>query len=128
MTFCSTLSSFALTTFWVIVLGSTIELNTDGVSLPYLQLLASLLSLVIPLCLGILFAKKRPEIAKRVRIWSRPVFLFAIIVGVVSGVYINRKVFLLLRWRHVVAGVILGGSGYTIGALTAKLAGLNRSQ
>jgi len=75
MTFCSSIASFGMTTFWVSILGATILADSGGLSIPYIRIFISLLSLIVPLCLGILFAKKKPKMAKRISKTSRPIFL-----------------------------------------------------
>jgi len=120
MTFCSSIVSFGMTSFWAYVLGSTIV--TDGtVSVPYVQLIGSLLSLVVPLCLGMLLTRKKEDIAARLRKFSRPVFLLVVLVSIVCGAYLQRKTFLLLSWREMLPAFLLGLSGYTIGCTVAML-------
>jgi len=128
MTFCSSIASFGMTTFWVSILGATILADSGGLSIPYIRIFISLLSLIVPLCLGILFAKKKPKMAKRISKTSRPIFLTFLLVVTGFGLYTNRYFWVLVSWREIVSGLLLGVSGYIMGVIAASLAGLKRDQ
>lgn len=55
MTFFSSVSAFAMTSFWIWMLGST--LVTDDLPMPYIQLATALVSFAVPVLLG-MAAKK----------------------------------------------------------------------
>ena len=50
MTFFSSVSAFAMTSFWIWMLGST--LVTDDLPMPYIQLATALVSFAVPVLLG----------------------------------------------------------------------------
>lgn len=58
MTFCSTVASFALTTFWLWFFAHFVLNFSSPVRLPYLQLLLSLVFLVVPVVLGMALKSK----------------------------------------------------------------------
>ena len=55
MTFASSLAAFAMTSFWIYVLGS--PLVSEHVPIPFLQLVIALVSFAVPLVLGVLARK-----------------------------------------------------------------------
>ena len=55
MTFASSLAAFAMTSFWIYVLGS--PLVSEDVPIPFLQLAIALVSFAVPLVLGVLARK-----------------------------------------------------------------------
>ena len=65
MTFCSTVASFATTTFWVWLFGRFVLRTRQSISLPYLQLFISLVALVAPIMLGLLITWRRPHWSAR---------------------------------------------------------------
>ncbi|XP_023339620.1 ileal sodium/bile acid cotransporter isoform X2 [Eurytemora carolleeae] len=126
MTFCSSVASFGMTTFWIYILGSTII--SEAFDLPYLQLFVSLISLVLPIFVGLLITKKKPKWGARIRQYSRPVFLFIVLLSVGVGIYVQRFFFVMVSWSDFVSGILLSASGYLLGALLAFAARLNKSQ
>ena len=55
MTFFSSLAAFAMTSFWIYVLGS--PLVSEHIPIPFLQLAIALVSFAVPLVLGVLARK-----------------------------------------------------------------------
>ena len=128
MTFCSTVASFATTTFWVWLFGKYV-LNTDSnVSLPYMQLFISLLTLVIPVFIGLLITWWRPGWSARLVKLSRPFFMFIMLIVSSLGVYTNRFFFIVMSWYDVASSAALGFSGYIIGIIFSMILCLNRQQ
>eukprot|EP00088_Acartia_fossae_P016120 TRINITY_DN18992_c0_g1_i1.p1 TRINITY_DN18992_c0_g1~~TRINITY_DN18992_c0_g1_i1.p1 ORF type:complete len:263 (-),score=28.32 TRINITY_DN18992_c0_g1_i1:142-930(-) len=128
MTFCSSVASFGLSTLWIWALGSQILGDSAEINIPYLQIFLTIISLVIPICLGMVFKWKKPKLAGKLRRFSKPVFLCFILVSVAFGIYINRTFFVLVEGRHVLCGIMLSLSGFIIGALAAFFARLNKEQ
>ena len=58
MTFCSTIASFALTTFWLWFFARYVLSFTSSTELPYIELFLSLGFLVVPVVLGMLLNHK----------------------------------------------------------------------
>jgi len=128
MTFCSTVASFATTTFWVWLFGRFV-LNTDkNISLPYLQLFISLVLLVVPVFFGLLITWKRPSWSAKLIKLSRPLFIFMMVLVSSLGVYTNRFFFTVISWHDFVSSACLGFSGYAFGTIFSLLLCLNRQQ
>jgi len=124
MTFLSTLLSLATMPLWMFALGRQFLVAHPGqrISIPYNNIMYSLLMLVLPLCAGIMvrrFMPKAADIAKKV---LRP-FLGIIIVFICTfGVYVNLYMFKLMNWRVLVGGLSLPWLGFAAGLLIAVLA------
>jgi len=128
MTFCSTLASFGMTTFWLWFFAKFVLPVDAPARLPYLQLLVSLVSLVVPVVLGMVLTSKRPDLSKRVMRSTRPFLVIILVTMAVLGTYTNRYFFSVVSWFHIVAPLILGFFGYVAGSLMAWMACLNRKQ
>ena len=128
MTFCSTVVSFGTTTFWVWLFGKFVLESQKNLSLPYIQLLISLVSLIVPIFIGMFITYKRPDWSKKLVKLSRPFFILMMVVVSTLGIYINRFFFTVVSWYDLVAPACLGLSGYTIGILVSVILGLNRKQ
>ena len=127
-TFCSTVVSFATTTFWVWLFGKFVLESERQLSLPYLQLFISLLSLVVPIFVGMFITYKRPNWSLKLIKLSRPFFIVMMLLTSTLGIYINRFFFTVVSWSDLVAPAVLGLSGYTIGIIISLVLGLNRKQ
>lgn len=65
MTFCSSVASFACTTFWIWLFGTFVLSADRDIQLPYLQLFLSLVSFVVPILLGLLLTYKKPTLGAK---------------------------------------------------------------
>ena len=127
-TFCSTVVSFATTTAWVWLFGKFVLQSEENLNIPYLQLFISLVSLVIPIFVGLLITYKRPNWSKKLVKISRPVLIVFLVVAWTFFIYINRFFFTVVSWQELVAPACLGGSGYIIGIIVSLILGLNKAQ
>jgi len=128
MTFCSSVASFALSTFWIWALGQSILDDDTNIELPYLRIFLAIVSLVLPICLGMLLKYKKPDIALKLRKISRPFFLLFVIVHASIGIYINRAFFSLVAPKHVLVAVLLSASGFLLGFVLSLIARLKTAQ
>lgn len=130
MTFCSSVASFGLSTLWIWALGSHILTNEDDIAskIPYLRIFIAILSLVLPIALGMFFKYKKPEIAEKLRRFTRPIFFIFILVSVCFGIYINRAFFSLVGVNHALCAVLLSATGFIVGALSAFFGRLQKDQ
>ena len=127
-TFCSTVASFATTTFWIWLFGRFVLRSEENLNIPYLQLFISLVSLVIPIFVGLLITYKRPAWSKKLVKISRPALIVFLVVVWSFFIYINRFFFTVVSWEELVAPACLGGSGYFIGIIVSLILGLNKAQ
>jgi len=128
MTFCSTVASFGLTTFWVWLFGKYVLDANKPIELPYLQLFISLVTLVIPIFIGLFITHKWPEVSTKLVKLSRPFFMFMMLIVSTLGIYTNIFFFYVTSWYHLVAPACLGFAGYGVGILVASLICLKKEQ
>jgi len=127
MTFFSSVAAFAMTSFWIWALGTS--LVSSSLPIPYMQLVIALVSFALPLGLGIWIRKIRPALAETVKSKiGRPLWLICVLAMVVGGVVMNVFFFYLVTWRHLLAGASLGFCGYTLGGGAALLVGMDKPQ
>lgn len=128
MTFCSSVASFACTTFWIWLFGTFVLSSDTKIGLPYLQLFLSLVSFVLPIFFGILITYKKPTIGAKLTKICRPFFMVLIVIYTTLGIYANRFFIFVISWQHFVAPACLGFSGYIIGIIFASILCLTRDQ
>eukprot|EP00092_Neocalanus_flemingeri_P033011 GFUD01035903.1.p1 GENE.GFUD01035903.1~~GFUD01035903.1.p1 ORF type:complete len:442 (-),score=58.38 GFUD01035903.1:58-1383(-) len=128
MTFCSTVASFGFTTFWVWLFGKYVLSSDRPIELPYLELFIGLVSLVVPVFIGLLITYKRPEFSAKLVKLSRPFFMVLMFIVTTLGTYTNRFFFSVVSWYHLVAPACLGIGGYAVGILFASILCLKKEQ
>jgi len=127
MTFFSSVAAFAMTSFWIWMLGS--PLVSEDLPIPYIQLTIALFSFAIPIILGMIARKYKPELCEKIRTKiGRPLWLTCVLVLVVGGVIMNLFFFYLVTWRHLLSGALLGLCGYTLGGGASLLARMTKPQ
>jgi sodium/bile acid cotransporter 3/5 len=115
--------------FWMFVLGKEIiTINNAKVNIPYANLAFSLIGMTIPLAIGLLIQKRKPDWAQRSRKIIRPFTMIFLIIAVGGGLYVNFHLFKLFTWGVIAAGMSVAWGGYIFGALAAFLAKLTRPQ
>ncbi|KAK8733160.1 hypothetical protein OTU49_006494 [Cherax quadricarinatus] len=98
------------------------------IKIPYMNLVISLISLTVPITIGIIIRLKKPtwadKGAKILKPFSLCILLFFFTVGSIN----SYKIILTMTWQMVVAGVMVMSCGYFFGAAFAKLVCLNKKQ
>merc|ERR1719410_1171805 len=127
MTFFSSVAAFAMTSFWIWILGS--PLVSQDLPIPYIQLAIALVSFALPVLIGIVARKFKPELCEKIKSKiGRPLWLTCVLLIVVVGIVMNVFFFYLVTWRHLLSGALLGLCGYTLGGGAAFLASMSRPQ
>ncbi|XP_013785213.1 ileal sodium/bile acid cotransporter-like [Limulus polyphemus] len=121
MTFLSTLASLAMMPLWIFTLGKTLFSGTSKI--PFKNIFISLISMVIPLGIGLLIQRYLPKVAKCGRRILVPACVVMIIYIVAFGTYANLYMFKLFTWQTVVSALVNVWFGFFFGALFARLIG-----
>ena len=109
-----------MTSLWVYVLGR--QYTDKDIKVPYHLIAISLATFVIPLGLGSWFKYKRPKKAEFLRKKIlKPFFATCLIVLPIVGTLSNLFYFYLVTWKHLLAGLLLGGLGYGLGGILAYI-------
>jgi sodium/bile acid cotransporter 3/5 len=115
--------------FWMFVLGKEIiTINNAKVNIPYANLAFSLIGMTIPLAIGLLIQKRKPDWAQRSRKIIRPFTVVLLVIAIGGGLYVNFHLLKLFTWSVIAAGMSVAWGGYIFGALAAFLARLTRPQ
>jgi sodium/bile acid cotransporter 3/5 len=115
--------------FWMFVLGKEIiTINNAKVNIPYANLAFSLIGMTIPLAIGLLIQKRKPDWAERSRKIIRPFTVVLLVIAIGGGLYVNFHLLKLFTWSVIAAGMSVAWGGYIFGALAAFLAKLTRPQ
>ena len=122
MTFLSTIGALVMMPLWIRVLGARLVQAvspTASVLIPYGKIVASLVTLILPLLAGLLIARFRPNLAIRARKMMRP-FIIGILVFIIGfAVFINWWLLKLITWRILWAGMLLPWCGFMFGCFSS---------
>jgi sodium/bile acid cotransporter 3/5 len=115
--------------FWIFILGKEIiTINNAKVNIPYANLAFSLIGMTIPLAIGILIQKRKPNWAEKSKKIIRPFTIILLIIAIGGGLYVNYHLLKLFTWSIMAAGMCVAWGGYIFGALAAFLAKLTPPQ
>lgn len=98
MTTISNLLAFMMMPLWILTLGSVI-FKDGNLVVPYKTIVIMSCSLLLPLCIGILFQKCTPKFAKFLTKILRPFAFIMIIIITVFGFLTNTYLFKLFTWK-----------------------------
>lgn len=128
MTFVSTIASVGMMPLWVFLLGRHMSPETGVLSVPFTNIIASLIGLAIPLAIGMAIHKFKPTWALALTKYVKPVTIIVLIAILVLSVTVNQYIFLLMTWQALLCGALVSWSAYVFGALAAFVGRLNRAQ
>ncbi|KAH3776386.1 hypothetical protein DPMN_177810 [Dreissena polymorpha] len=106
---------------WLYTLGRTFLLEDLNITIPYLNILQVIASLVIPLLIGIFLQYKLTKVALVIIKLLRPFTLLVMVFFLCVGLYANWYVFKLFKPVHILAGCLLPYCGYLIGGFVAAI-------
>lgn len=127
MTFISTIAALAMMPLWIFTLGATLFRDREA-TIPYMNMVGSLILLTLPLVIGIFIKKYSPRLTRISNKIIKPFTIIIVLCGISIASYVNRFVFLLFTWRVVVAGMGIAWGGYCFGALISWMCRLERAQ
>lgn len=128
MTFISTIASIGMMPLWVFLLGRHMSPETGALSIPFGNIVSSLVGLAVPLAVGMLIKRFKPKWALKLSKYIKPVTLIVIVTILVLSVTVNRYIFLLMTWQALLCGALVSWSAYIFGALAAFVGRLSREQ
>lgn len=146
MTTISTLAAFGMIPLWVFTLGKKI-FERANLTVPYRNVIFTAASLIIPLSIGVLIRKYKPNVANFLVKILKPSILILITVVVIAAIFSNLYMFKVVTWQVrqrvllscldnrdrklinpvnnilqiILAGLILPCLGYLFGWLMGKI-------
>ncbi|XP_045584542.1 hepatic sodium/bile acid cotransporter [Procambarus clarkii] len=127
MTAVSTVCAMGMMPLWMFTLGGKLLEDAD-IKIPFSTLAISLVSLTVPITIGIIIRLKRPAWAERGAKIIKPFSFFLLLFFITMGTLNSYKVMMLMTWQMVLAGMLVMASGYTFGAIFAKVMCLSKKQ
>uniref|UniRef100_A0AC35U4K5 Sodium/bile acid cotransporter-like n=1 Tax=Rhabditophanes sp. KR3021 TaxID=114890 RepID=A0AC35U4K5_9BILA len=124
MTLVQTIVAMGAMPFWIHFLGSQF-LESENIQVPYSALFKSIITLVVPVGIGMLIIRYRPRLAEIINDWAKSVTLLMTIAITILGIVLYYDIFWLFNLRMFIAGTIIPWSGYVIAYLTSKIFNLN---
>uniref|UniRef100_T1IRZ5 Uncharacterized protein n=1 Tax=Strigamia maritima TaxID=126957 RepID=T1IRZ5_STRMM len=120
MTFLSNAMAFAAMPLWLFTLGRQI-FDSSKINIPYTNITSSLVVLVLPVGIGLIFQRYFPKISTFCRRLLGPCSLFMILFIVIFGIFANLYMFKIFTWQVALGGLGVAWLGYIFGALLAKI-------
>lgn len=121
MTAISTVAALGMLPFWLYTLGQEFIDETANVSIPFVNILTTLIILIVPLFIGLFIKYKLPKVRKIFLKIVTPVTVVAIIILLTVGIYSNLYIFKLFKPRIVLAGCLLPYIGYLLGGIISLI-------
>ncbi|CAL1274279.1 unnamed protein product [Larinioides sclopetarius] len=127
MTFISTVAALGMMPLWIFTLGASLFQEREA-SIPYVNMIGSLVGLTFPIVIGLLIKKYSPRLTRISLKIIKPFTIIIVLFGITLASYVNRFVFYLFTWQVVVAGLSIAWGGYCFGALVSWLFRLEKAQ
>ncbi|KAF2354675.1 Bile acid:sodium symporter/arsenical resistance protein Acr3 [Trinorchestia longiramus] len=128
MTFCSTIIAMGMMPTWMFLLGSRLLGPDSSITIPYTKLITSLITFSIPLFIGLLIKHKLPRWARFAGRIVKPLTFCMITYFITFGMYNQYKGMALITWNVALAGLLVAGCGYSVGALLSAVCCLKKKQ
>lgn len=102
--------------FWLYTLGQVFFSQAGGekLSIPFLNIIVSLLLLIGPVFAGIILKHFKPHFAEKSKKFVKISTVIIIIVAIVFGSISNFYVYYLLTWKTLLCGLLLPWAGFGI--------------
>lgn len=120
LTFISNAVSLLMMPFWLFTLGSSLFKGPLS-KLPFGNIVGSLVSMVVPLGVGLLIQRYLPKTAKFCRKIIAPASIVMILYIVVFATVTNLYMFKILNWRILVASSLNVWIGFLAGVILGYL-------
>ncbi|XP_035232677.1 sodium/bile acid cotransporter-like [Stegodyphus dumicola] len=119
MTFISNLAALGMMPLWLFTLGRSL-FSGIATEVPFMNILLTLVSMLVPLGVGLAFQKWLPRVAKFCRHILAPVSIAMILFIIIFGTYANLYMFKLFTWTILIAAAANVWLGFLFGTLISK--------
>ncbi|KFM58135.1 Sodium/bile acid cotransporter 5, partial [Stegodyphus mimosarum] len=119
MTFISNLAALGKMPLWLFTLGRSL-FSGIATEVPFMNILLTLISMLVPLGVGLAFQKWLPRVAKFCRRILAPVSIAMILFIIIFGTYANLYMFKLFTWTILIAAAANVWLGFLFGTLISK--------
>lgn len=120
LTFISTACALFMMPFWLFTLGRSLFHGSIS-KLPYQNIFTSLISMVVPLGIGLLMQRYIPRTAKFCRRIIAPASILMILYIIVFGTYANLYMFKIMTWEIILAATMNVWIGFLVALIVAKV-------
>ncbi|XP_071092487.1 ileal sodium/bile acid cotransporter-like [Haliotis cracherodii] len=119
MTTISTIAALGMVPLWMFTLGKQFHDDKMQITIPYLSIVQTLATVILPLLVGIFIKYKCQKLAAIIMKVIKPVTLVTVALLLGFGIYANLYIFRLFKPPTLLAGCMLPYIGYVIGGLIA---------
>lgn len=123
VTFASTVAALGMMPLWLFTIGKT--LVSETIQIPYTNIMISLVSLIVPVLIGVIIHRFLPKVSKFLIRLVKPASALFLLYVCTFGLYVNSFMFKLLNWKVLVAGLTMPFCTFTLGAIVAGICKLS---
>ncbi|XP_045584538.1 ileal sodium/bile acid cotransporter [Procambarus clarkii] len=128
MTIISLVAALGMMPLWMFTLGENLTEEHTHLHIPFSNLVLALVSLTVPIVIGMLIRWKRRSWAEKGSKIIKPFTLMVLFFFITVGTFNSYKVMVLMTWQMVVASLMVLICGYSFGATLATIMCLPRKQ
>ncbi|XP_046565743.1 ileal sodium/bile acid cotransporter-like [Haliotis rubra] len=121
MTTISAVGALGMVPLWMFTLGKQFHDDKMQINIPYLNILQTLASVILPLLVGISIKYKFHKVAAMILKVIKPVTLVTVALLLGVGIYANIYIFRLFKPVTLLAGCMFPYVGYVIGGIVALI-------
>ena len=104
---------------WLFTLGQHFMPKDSNINIPYQNIFISLVGILIPVGIGIIIQKKKPDWARKIIKLLRPFLIIFLVFMFTFGVWVNMYIFKLFTPSLILAGCLLPYLGFLLGGVAA---------
>lgn len=124
VTFVNNVMALGMMPLWLFTLGKSLFITTTT-SIPFRNIFTTLISMIVPLGIGILMQKYFPRTAKFLKKTLATVSVIIILFIIIFGIYANLYMFKLFDWKIILAAMINVWFGFALSALATYIIGFS---
>lgn len=113
---------------WLYTVGNQVIARGTNITIPFVNIIGSLLLIIIPNVIGMLVKHYKPDIAAKSTRFIKYLTVFVLIVAFSVGTATAWYVYLLITWKTLACGVLLPWTGFLVGYLVSWMFCLEHGQ
>ncbi|CAF1432419.1 unnamed protein product, partial [Didymodactylos carnosus] len=119
MSFASTMASFFMMPFWFYTLGKAAYLKDLKIYIPYMDLVRSLATIIVPIGVGMFIAHFFPKVKVFINKIVKPTMIFCVFFFFIFGTFVHLYLFKMVSLAIALSAPLLPWLGFILGGFFA---------